>query len=733
MTKHQTIANAEEQHLAAMSAASSSSTTTSTKKIKKVVNKSSVARFEEEISTSANMTTLSKHDSSQEAPTMEANQVGKKKSKSKKSKKNEHEAQNISVKSSFSKFDALQKRNLIHNPQEEKEKNCRLCSKPVYKMEEIKAEKSIYHLNCFRCRECSKQLKVDNYQSHEGIPYCSNHFKSLFAPKTVEDIEPDLPRKPELIIRENQPEVLPPDVARASDKPDLGLDDLHQLNVRSRFQVFESGNAQEKNAKVQSRPTSVKRSTTILSKVAKLQAHGISGSISGGDDVVLPDSDSSSESEDEINIDSDQVEDGDADLVRARKRTRERPVGIGKAMDVIKTKFEKGPLLSKDERREERKQEIQSIRSRLFMGKQARIKEMYQQAVADSEQALTSAGKKPDVEIDGVTRSIKDRFENGDIFKTDNNENNAGITSAKAKQALEADVFESGISKQSRSIFMELDANVASKQNSLPILTGKPKETRTLHRPQTITHDESEGEIIKYDEKTDDVKVETSEISQKFKFFETYRPKECIKKEFRITPPREGVVKMPSPDKQTDNITIDPSLNDAEANLLEKSQTTAKMLNKFREMELNKNRARVDAAPRPLKCFTPPPDGGQRLYDTQESGAEESDDDYAEETSEEGEYDDESKEGMRRARQLADDEALKEAQAAARAKLLRAKFEKWEANEIQREARDRREIYTQEVSEDNIESTKAIRARFENMQNTQKSPMKPRHQVNRFV
>ncbi|XP_046812305.1 uncharacterized protein LOC111689956 [Lucilia cuprina] len=38
----------------------------------------------------------------------------KKKTKTKKSKKGEADKQNISVKSSFSKFDALQKRNLIH-------------------------------------------------------------------------------------------------------------------------------------------------------------------------------------------------------------------------------------------------------------------------------------------------------------------------------------------------------------------------------------------------------------------------------------------------------------------------------------------------------------------------------------------------------------------------------------------------------------------------------------------
>ena len=55
--------------------------------------------------------------------------------------------------------------------------------------------------------------RVDTYQSHEGVLYCSVHFKLLFAPKCVDD-EPVQPRKPELIIRENQPTELPPDVVR---------------------------------------------------------------------------------------------------------------------------------------------------------------------------------------------------------------------------------------------------------------------------------------------------------------------------------------------------------------------------------------------------------------------------------------------------------------------------------------------------------------------------------------
>lgn len=77
----------------------------------------------------------------------------------------------------------------------------------------------------------------------------------------------------------------------------------------------------------------------------------------------------------------------DIDLIRAKRAQRERPLTVANMND-IKSKFETGHAQSKEERREERKQEIQSIRSRLFMGKQAKIKEMYLGAVADSEQGM---------------------------------------------------------------------------------------------------------------------------------------------------------------------------------------------------------------------------------------------------------------------------------------------------------------------------------------------------------
>lgn len=76
-------------------------------------------------------------------------------------------------------------------------------------------------------------------------------------------------RKPELIIRENQPVELPPDVIRSSDKTDLGLDELHQLNVKSRYQVFEQHGSQESEQKIIQERASKQRSAIILSKLAK--------------------------------------------------------------------------------------------------------------------------------------------------------------------------------------------------------------------------------------------------------------------------------------------------------------------------------------------------------------------------------------------------------------------------------------------------------------------------------
>lgn len=54
----------------------------------------------------------------------------------------------------------------------------------------------------------------------------------------------------------------------ASDKPDLGLEELSALDVKSRFEMFEKGPAQPE-PKPMEHPLSRDKSTTLLSKLAK--------------------------------------------------------------------------------------------------------------------------------------------------------------------------------------------------------------------------------------------------------------------------------------------------------------------------------------------------------------------------------------------------------------------------------------------------------------------------------
>lgn len=92
----------------------------------------------------------------------------------------------------------------------------------------------------------------------------------LITPYYVEYSVIARPRKPELIIRENQPIELPPGVVRSSDKTDLGLEELSQLNVKSRYEIFENAGQNTEDAPQLDRsPSNVKRSATILSKLAR--------------------------------------------------------------------------------------------------------------------------------------------------------------------------------------------------------------------------------------------------------------------------------------------------------------------------------------------------------------------------------------------------------------------------------------------------------------------------------
>ncbi|XP_060825383.1 uncharacterized protein LOC132912196 isoform X9 [Bombus pascuorum] len=647
-------------------------------------------------------------------------------------------------KSSFNKFDALSKKTVLHvrsidagkvqqqlnavGQNGDTNPNCRSCGKVVFQMEQTKAEGLVWHKNCFRCVQCSKQLNVDNYESHESTLYCKPHFKELFQPKPVEESdEPVRPRKPELIIRENEPKELPPDVVRASDKPDLGLEELSSLNVKSRFQVFEKAGTETNEIERSPSQIAVKRSPSILSKLAKFQAKGMDIGVADESLNGIPYEESSESEEEE---EAEETEELDSEIVKAKRATRERPISFTK-MDDIKNRWETTSQQGRREvQREARKEEIAGIRSRLFMGKQGKMKEMYQQAVAGSER-VTKINAAEEIQHSTHARSIKERFERGEPIAASDDETDSKPKPEKADE----EVIAAGISRKSRSLFLELDATAAKTGRPVtPVNPKTPAEAPRRARDAFMGRQVSD-DVVRSSDTTEEVQVETSDISNKFKFFESYKEPEKQRKQFRITPPRDGQVKMDSPERE---IYRDPDVVRAEdrVNEVVHTDTARKMLSIFRQMEENACKKELPNGPKPLKRFTPPPEdkyAKPTASDSEEVEDEDGDESEGEDSTEERDP------NYVRASDKVEDEFLKQAQNAARAKTLCAKFEHWEETDGKTTSSNQH-IAEMEIAQNttgeqqSIESASSLRARFESLgSQTNESPRTPKVKVNRFV
>ncbi|XP_046409997.1 uncharacterized protein LOC124174678 isoform X14 [Neodiprion fabricii] len=655
---------------------------------------------------------------------------------------NGHRSLTINLqKSSFNKFDALSKKPVLHvrsvdagkvqqqfnsvGQNGEPNPNCRSCGKVVFQMEQTKAEGLIWHKNCFRCNQCSKQLSVDNYQSHEATLYCKPHFKELFQPKPVEESDqPIRPRKPELIIRENQPKELPPDVVRASDKPDLGLEELSALNVKSRFQVFEKTGVETNDIERSPSQVAVKRAPSILSKLAKFQAKGMDIGVADESLNGIPYEESSESGEEE-----EETDEVDNEIIKAKRSTRERPMSFSK-MDDMKNRWESTSQQGRREsQREARKEEIAGIRSRLFMGKQGKMKELYQQAVAESERVtkINAAEEIQEIQQSAHARSIKERFERGEPIAANNDENSE--EKFKHQDRAEEDVIAAGISKKSRSLFLELDATAA--KTARPVTPKTSTETTRRIRDAFVGRQVSD-DVIRSTDTAEEVRAETSDISNKFKFFEAYKAPEKQRRQFRITPPRDGQVKMESPERE---IYRDPEVirADDRVNEVVHTDTARKMLSIFRQMEEKASKEDLPDGPKPLKRFTPPPEDKFAKPTASESEDEEDEEGEESEGVESGEDRDPN---YVRASDKVEDEFLKQAQNAARAKTLRAKFEQWETTDEKVTSHHVAEMEIAQGAGDqsSIESASSLRARFESLgSQTPEVPRTAKVKVNRFV
>ncbi|XP_075527869.1 uncharacterized protein LOC142560010 isoform X6 [Dermacentor variabilis] len=574
---------------------------------------------------------------------------------------------------------------------------CRKCGTHVYPVERIIAEKNFYHKNCFRCKECNKLLSVDGYMSHEAEIYCKIHFKQLFQPKarfdndtgpllaTPEEDDPQegRQRRHEMIIRENIPEELPPDVVRCDTKTDDGLHNIN-LDLGNIRQRFES--PQESVPSVADR-SALGRSESLLQRLEKYQ------SVAAGE--RNGDAHSPAESEDE-----------DPSVVR-ETRTKEKVVYEG--LSSLKSQWESGAVNSHQERTEETKEELAKLRKKMCLGRSESMRQVYQKAVEDANRI--QAGRAEQISVEGQearATSIKEKFEAGVVTQETEAEK---IERLQREKQEELSVFnETGIAHEAKNIFKQLDAEVA-RQSGAPSasLARSPSNRWSVTRPQENAV--SPGDVVRSSDPVRDVEVATTEVSERFKFFENFKDDpNKQRKRFEMTPPRESA-KEPSPEFQPPR---DPNVvraaDPAEEVIV--TDTARRMRERFRELEVNASREEPPQGPKPLKRITPP-----REYTR----------DNVHEPSPEVQRDPDIVQCSYRV----EDDIVVEAD---RAKSMRARFENWDAEREARESRRNGENADEECLP-MADTAKTLRAKFEAIrdESERQEAHRPKPKVNRFV
>lgn len=594
-----------------------------------------------------------------------------------------------------------------------------------------------------------------------------------------------------MIIRESQPTALPEGVVRATDKVEDGLtlDDLHRLkNVKQAFEMFEKHQETTETRTELAQQHKVEKSPSIINKLAQFQKKisresnrnrrkGVAADDLHGEPQEGHQSDSSSCYS---SGDDEPPEGVDEDLWRSRKATNKSdPIQHCADLDDLKKRFEgNNAELERRERQEERREEIKRIRSRLFMGKQAKIKEQYQQAVADSEFVATAEtqngtgvapghikdkmqqlgeGDEPAVnttkqklldmksenliELEELRRQkqrdnleIKSKFESG-LERSPSHNNRAADD-----PELMAQMVEKGIAKMSRNIFLEIDKQAAQQQSGpkSPIMQPNLRKSTSLAMVQTPPADVVNKTAEGGEENDSGVVIDTKDLQKKFAFFEKYQEQDrSPKKAINVTRFKDtSAVKEMFENNQLQSSTRrQESIEDMVA---VESNTTKKMLNLFRDIESGAANKQPTDGPRPLKTFTPPPDGGRRLYDNEENGgnedAENGDSDPG--VTDNSDIESEDEEVLKRRIGKYDDEILERAKKDARAQKLRAKFERWETEQIRMEQEAATEQGRREyLDPTQLESATNLREKFEFMSkgdlSQNNSPRKVI--VNRFV
>jgi len=562
---------------------------------------------------------------------------------------------------------------------------CKICDKEPYLVERIVAEKSWWHKNCFRCKQCNKILNLDSYMSHEGVLYCKPHHKELFQPKAVVndilnekkdvkkprdktqeilDFHKEQERRMETIIRENDPIDLGDDVikCKAVDR-EAKYSGLENLDVGSKFKMFENGGDEDDAPRG---PSSDRYG--IMEKLKRLQE--------GEDlDELL------AEMDDEFPVVSESEEDEDLyGLTEVQKRTMNPERLFGEQ--------EKRDRMAKD-----RKKDLTKMREKLMMGSTDNAMDN----LSDLRNASANNIKKTKVDVKSENaKRFREMFDKGEVPEGMNSSDRTIL-----EKDAELEIMRKKKSEQ-RDYFKKLEEGKIDNQEykEPKLMVGRIKD-----------------KIADGEDFNEDV-PEMASVASRFTFFEKQKEREeeeKQKRKSRKTPPRlskSHIFEDPGEDDE-DGGTKKKGLS--EIDHARRDCKARSVLNKFKKMEekmLNgEDEEEVDDKPR-MKRFTPP----RKLGSQSESDYSDSDDDsgsYYSSSYTSSSGSDSDSEGQV-------DETLRAMRDAKRAAALRSKFEKWEQS---KDAQDQaRQMMIHDENGEVLETAGNLKARFEMLQMQETTP-----------
>ncbi|XP_054162671.1 uncharacterized protein LOC128960577 isoform X2 [Oppia nitens] len=485
------------------------------------------------------------------------------------------------------------------------------------------------------------------------------------------------PKKYEVIICENTPEELPPDVVRSNSKVEEQYYNLAKdlANIRNKFESGVDRTGLDDNHNNQNNKTIDKnilqRSDSISVRMQKYQS------------AVAGDKDSHYSS-DEENTDPKEIQPEPEKLV---------------AVDLssLKSQWETGSISANKDESDATKDELEELRKKLSLGRSESLKEVYERTIKESHNS-ENGGHRSEIVLDSPIKanSIKEKFEKGLV-----DSESERIDKLKNEREEEFHTISESDSnvKEARSMFKQIDAT-ATKGPTPPQVNGQSHNTNGLSKKLT------NGDVIRSGEQVgEDVTIDSNQLQERFAYFENL-PKEVPKetKRHQITPPKdvnviyENNVTETNPDIIRSLDTIDD---------IPKVETTKKMLDKFKELEKQVDNNQI-SAPKPLKRITPPKDFVPNTNGDKEPSPE--------------------RDPNIIKSSLKNEDNIPVTPEITRN--LKAKFENWS---VDKQNRKNSSFDAEDEFVPHIDTTKNLRAKFEAIKDDDKSIEKPKPRVNRFV